>query len=505
MRADELRRELQEIANEQPAPAGDARAVVARGSRRLLRRRLGVGFALLAVLGVTVGIAASARDGSPKGVVIAPPPTPAENAGPQVIFTSEEEGWVCADPILHTADGGEHWQAQSWSNLATGTPTCAAVPTDAWIVVQSPTGDVKVLPAQGGANIAVTIGFPALPEGAKVAQAMFVDRNDGWVLVRPAGNAVGHGLLYRTTTGTGPITFELVSSVAPIGQVQFVSATEGWGIDGGAIVHTTDGGASWSGFGTPGLQPGTTNWSFFGIAVHEDTVVVAGTDELTPGEIVLFVSSDAGRSWGARHGPKITAGMIESSALEVIDAAQWRLTFDGQLWATGDGGLEWTEVLAPPNLASISFPSIESNWATDASGAAYRWSDAGPKWERIDTTPQGPWHTDLVSVPGNPGGCPTIDKLGVHSGPQEAARDFVRATRGWTDVQLLALYPVTQPGGQFGEVFAVNVARQCGQAVADASYAIELANPSITQDSSGATALVAAPIGGEWKVWGFYR
>jgi hypothetical protein len=154
---------------------------------------------------------------------------------------------------------------------------------------------------------------------------------------------------------------------------------------------------------------------------------------------------------------------------------------------------------------SISFPTAISNWATDATGAVYRWVDGRAPWERVDTTPQPPWQTNLVAVPGNPGGCPKVDPLGVHSSPDQAARDFVRATRGWSDETLVASYPVTQPGGQFGSVFATNVARQCGRALADASYGVELTNPSVTQDNSRSTALVVAPIGGEWKVWGFYR
>ena len=45
------------------------------------------------------------------------------------------------------------------------------------------------------------------------------------------------------------------------------------------------------------------------------------------------------------------------------------------------------------------------------------------------------------------------------AGVKEAARAFVQATRGWTGEKLVALYPVTQPGGQFGPVFFANVAR----------------------------------------------
>jgi hypothetical protein len=505
MRADELRRELQEIADDQSAIAlTNAAAVMARGKQRLFRRRLGVGLVVLAVVGTAVGIAASARSGADRGVVVSPTPT-LTTGGPQVIFTSESEGWVCGDPIRHTADGGQHWQSQSWAKLAPGTPTCAAVPTEAWIVVQAADGSVKVLPAQGGAHIAVTIGFPRVPDGAKVVQATFIDRENGWVLVRPAANAPGHGLLYRTTEGGA--RFTLVSSRAPIDRVAFMNATEGWGIEQGSIKHTVDGGATWNEPGGPTLRTGRENGTFHGLAVRGGTVIVAGV-ALNPqtalNQVVFFVSTDRGQTWGAIPGPAVAVELTDPSALEIIDATQWRLLIGGKLWATGDQH-RWTEIDAPANLASIAFPSIESNWVTDADGVLYQWSDAGPRWNRVDTTPQPDWRTNLVAIPGDATGCPTVAAHFVGTDPQQAARDFVQATRGWTGEKLVASYPVTQPGGQFGELFAANVPRQCGQAVADASYAVELTNPSVTQDSSRSTALVVAPIGGEWKVWGFYR
>jgi photosystem II stability/assembly factor-like uncharacterized protein len=526
MRTEEFRRGLAEIAGEQPAP-GSVESVIARGARRLRRRRLGVGAGVLALVVASAGVIVATRHDARRGLVVSPPPTsvalpvpgPTKPAN-EIIFTSATEGWLCGDPILHTADGGEHWQAQSFSVLASGTHTCAAVPTEAWIFVQSPSGDIKVLPAQGGANIAVTIEFPKVPAGARVTQATFVDREHGWVLLHPDGRyGQSRGFLYRTTTGMGPVDFTLVSSAAPNDQVEFVNPDDGWGIDGGSFVRTNDGGRTWDAVAAPTLPSTPDGRSTLArVAVHGSTIVVAGVDADASGgsaRSFFVVSRDSGNTWTRRDGPAVGAEFAEPTSLKVIDASTWVFRFGDRLWATGDSGRTWTESpppALPPNTVSIAYPTLEENWALDASGTLFQWSDGGPKWARVDTTAQPPWSSKLVSLPGDSVGCPeiapptTIDRATSDSDAAvAAAREFVRATRGWTGEQVEAVYPVTQPGGQFGEIFAQTVPRQCGQAVADASWGVELGNPSVTQDSSRTTALVVAPTVDGLRVWGFYR
>jgi hypothetical protein len=134
-------------------------------------------------------------------------------------------------------------------------------------------------------------------------------------------------------------------------------------------------------------------------------------------------------------------------------------------------------------------------------------TDGARTWHAVDTTPQPAWTTGLAPVPN---GCPsqpiaTDAKINPVVAAVGAARDFVLRTRGWTGEDIGAVYPVTQPAGQFGVMFSSNVSKDCGAAVAGASYGVELSKPSVTQDSSRTTALVVAPFADGWKVRGFYR
>jgi len=515
MRADEFRRRLAEIASEPVVPAADAATIVQRGNRRRRRRAL-AGVVVLAIVAVGGDLVASARHG--RSVVVSPSPTtevrpqpPVGAAATSIIFTSASEGWVCADPLLHTADGGRTWQAQSYARLAAGTHTCAAVPTDAWIVVQSPGGRVTILPAQGGANIAVTIGFPSLPVGAVIAQTTFIDRTHGWVLAAAAHGTTGQGLLYRTTTGTGPVDFALVSSAAPVGGVQFANPNDGWGTDGSTLQRTTDAGATWRAVKVPTPPPVARELGVHldRVVVHGSTIVVAGDNPSGGFSRAFFLAStDAGGTWTERNGPPAGFGTTEPRMFEAVDGDHWRLAFGTQMWITDDGGLTWEARALPANVVSIAFPTPDIGWATDVESHVMQTTDAARTWHPVDSTPQPPWYSRLAAVPNE---CPTdavteppgnIDRIAAAT---NAALDFVLRTRGWTGEQVGAAYPVTKPGGQYGVVFSSNVPKECGAAVADASYGVELFNSSVTQDSSRSTALVVAHFADGWRVWGFYR
>jgi photosystem II stability/assembly factor-like uncharacterized protein len=438
-----------------------------------------------------------------------------------MIFTSSTEGWVCDSPVRHTADGGQTWQETAYRGLVRApTPrACAAAPGgDLWLLIGSTSA--TLLPIQGGSDLAVTIGFPRLPAAAVVTQIAFADDVNGWVLARTPGDGPGHGFLYRTTEGG--VRFALVSSDAPVNGVQFADSNNGWGIGDGQLEHTTDGGATWK----PVTVPPESRPLLEGVFVDGSRVVTWGGtavaargagDDYSP---FFDISTDGGRTWSLRRGPEsvVWSGSSRSGFFVPVDAQHWRLAFDSRLWITDDGGNSWEE--RPPlpfEPASLAFPTPDSGWATARQGpldsrlTVFRTTDAGRTWNRIDTTPQPVNRNGVpVGIVGVPDGCPSAAVTAVPAGDARAAvvraaRDYLLRQRGWTTEQVANVYPVGDTNNTYGEVFALNVPKYCGRAVAQASYGVELENPQITQSSARSTALVVGHFADGWRVWGFYR
>jgi hypothetical protein len=72
-------------------------------------------------------------------------------------------------------------------------------------------------------------------------------------------------------------------------------------------------------------------------------------------------------------------------------------------------------------------------------------------------------------------------------------------------VRVLAVYSVgVTSQGQFGDVYALNVPKFCGKAVAEASYVVEMGNPS-ENDTGGEADVAVAHFANGWQVWGSYH
>jgi photosystem II stability/assembly factor-like uncharacterized protein len=436
-----------------------------------------------------------------------PVTTPATTPGAptnEVIFTSPDEGWVCADTLFHTADGGRTWQAVDYRQVPGTGPShsCGAADHNAWIV-----SDSVVVPVQGGTDVAGPVTFPtALPEDTTV-KVTFADKTHGWVLAVP--NGTGRGTLYRSTNGIG---FSVVSRDAPTGQVQFADANNGWGIDAGGLKQTTDGGATWQpeGYGVPLTSEGP---SFLNdIDVEGSTVVVAGG--VSGGnfyEPFFDVSLDGGRTWTTRVDKNMSfAGTLDID-LAVVDGDDWRVVTGNRLWLTDDGGRTWVSRELPGSAGpatSLSFPTTEIGW-TIVDDRVVQTTDAGRSWHAVDTTPQRPWQTGLASVPGECTSDPTTPPSDAdpRAAAIAAAQDFVRRTRGWIGAHVLEAEPASgKPKADgYAGIIQSNVTRYCGAKVANATYAVTLDNDSITLDNSHFTVLAVGHFADGWSVWGYYR
>jgi photosystem II stability/assembly factor-like uncharacterized protein len=223
-----------------------------------------------------------------------------------VQFVSASTGWVVgSDRILHTTDGGRHWDIQYRTSAAA--QLTAVDFTDAshgWVVGAS----TLLATTDGGAH------WRPLAEPCQVIDAVhFVSPADGFAVA--GGSLPDHGvpsaggILLRTTDGGR--TWHRMSGPADVQTACFSTPEHGWLGAGGSIYGTASGGRTWTlavrGPGSPG-GPADTH----AIAAVECAAPGAGWAELTgPGAALSHMPQigyhTSGRTWQPIFAEQYTA------------------------------------------------------------------------------------------------------------------------------------------------------------------------------------------------------
>jgi photosystem II stability/assembly factor-like uncharacterized protein len=135
--------------------------------------------------------------------------------------------------VLHTDDGGRHWDVQSLA-VASGDPTAIAAngPNNAWAVGAD---GLIVATTDGG----VTWARQEAGTSKDLLSVCFLDAEHGW--------AAGTGVILRTSDGGRHWAVRQSETVVDLHHITFVDTHQGWASgDGGTIVATSDGGRTWS-------------------------------------------------------------------------------------------------------------------------------------------------------------------------------------------------------------------------------------------------------------------
>jgi photosystem II stability/assembly factor-like uncharacterized protein len=255
----------------------------------------------------------------------------------------------------------------------------------------------------------------------------FVSASTGW--------AVGDGILLGTVDGGQHWRQLGQPKVRPLRSVHFSSPSEGWGVAGPdlpgerrvpatTLVHTRDGGRTWSALAAP--RP------------PQSVCFTSSSDGWLASGLEVWRSTDAGRSWGSRPSfvPRLANYTYAPSAELQCAApgAAWVRFDSGEgaagsspyaLYATADGGAHWRGVLArygEPGVAGGpgSYPGpfsvidpkraflLSPTPAADSTGAVL----IGQGGSRLQFLP----------------GIPRI-RLATDSKPMSVS--FASATRGW--------------------------------------------------------------------------
>jgi photosystem II stability/assembly factor-like uncharacterized protein len=197
---------------------------------------------------------------------------------------------------------------------------------------------------------------------ANLSGVNFPTTTEGW--------AVGAGgVIIHTTDGGATWTTQTSGVATNLTRVAFVSATEGWAVGAsGVIIHTTDGGATWTAQ-TSGVTTQLNGVAF--VSATEGWVVGASG--------VILHTTDGGATWTAQ-----TSGVTTNlTRVTFVSATEgWTVGQSGVILHTTDGGATWTPQTSGITtvLNGVVFVSPTEGWVVGASGVILRTTDGGATW-----------------------------------------------------------------------------------------------------------------------------
>ena len=153
--------------------------------------------------------------------------------------------------------------------------------------------------------------------------------------------------------------------------VSFPNERDGWACGRwGAIVHTSDGGLSWS------RQDSGTDYTLSSVYFVDPRHGWAGGDEGT-----IIYTSDGGRTWEKQKSP------VPFFLMDVYFATPlkgWIVTEWTHILFTDDGGKTWRIQFKDQDfiLKAVSFADSVHGWAVGEYGYIYHTSNGGANWEK---------------------------------------------------------------------------------------------------------------------------
>jgi photosystem II stability/assembly factor-like uncharacterized protein len=138
-------------------------------------------------------------------------------------------------------------------------------------------------------------------------------------------------------------------------EIHMVSQTEGWGISGGTLLVTANGGQTWREV-TPSV--GEVDKIYGAFLDRQTAWIIFSNGGHIDNSLTIYFTTDGGRTWSTNQGPPIITNVIGDSTwaeFALLDAQNvWVMVrgvyagagthFNHELFHTSDGGLTWTSL-----------------------------------------------------------------------------------------------------------------------------------------------------------------
>jgi photosystem II stability/assembly factor-like uncharacterized protein len=365
-----------------------------------------------------------------------------------VQFISATEGWVAGEwgSVLHTTDGGATWERQVSGTLDSIINIDFVDAQHGWLtgyssVSATTDGGATWILQMGGDVSFSSWWYGQYSTGETYSDAEFVDAQHGVVvgtkpLVRQAEDYAGvawstadggatwtetqvdgvRGFNTVTSQGTGywaagadnaiahtddgvHWTRDTVSAPVALYGIAMTAGGQGWAVGygdssdwfsdssetAGIVLHSTDGGDTWSPVADPLLYADTLVDVRFSDADHGRIVGSSG---------VIYVTSDAGTTW-AKVGPERAAPVSFTAITRAPDGLLWAVgsAYDpnygesggGVVWRSKDAGATWEAVhdnlLDAGSLSEVYAAAGGEAWVAGDGGRILHTTDGGDTWE----------------------------------------------------------------------------------------------------------------------------
>lgn len=192
----------------------------------------------------------------------------------------------------------------------------------------------------------------------------FFDANTGFL----CGDG---GLLMKTTDGGASWVYKNSSTTNRLYDIEFANANSGIAVgSSGTVITTADGGETWtaSAYGTS---------SHYKVSIAGLDNIYIGSSSSTTGR--LLKSTDFGATWS-----NVTPAQISSSVygMFVMNATTYYVASGvNGILITTDSGANWTVQQAVGNIVyDVKFIDASTGFAVDSKGIVYKTTDGGTNW-----------------------------------------------------------------------------------------------------------------------------